>query len=200
LGFCAERKQVWSEWELVAVIVGTDDPTQFTVHNKLLVPINVDFDIGWPQRIEAGNYADLRPNSFPVGVSWQVIRQINSSGISIGEPMGDSITAVGPADWIDVSKLVDGGYYFYPIITNNLDENCEVSINDGLAHEIRPCIVPARAQSIGVGYYRWYPKSNVTLYCGQERIQEDLPPTVEEGTPPYDHSAEGAILITVGEP
>lgn len=200
LGFCAERKEVGSGWELVAVIVRTDDPTQFTVHNELLTPIKVEFGIGWSERIEARNTADLRPNSFPVDISWQVIRQINSSGIPIGEPMGNSITAVGPADWVDVSKLVDGGYFFYPIITNNLDDNCEVSINDGLAYEIRPCIIPARAQSIGIGYYRWYPKSNVTLYCDQERIQKDLPPTVKEGTPPYDHTVEGAILITVGEP
>lgn len=135
------------------------------IQNKLVLPIRIfingDFEgVIYPDTEKLFVMVDFSSN-----VEWNVVKQKNSDGIPIGDDMGGIWKDVQADEVLVVDNYIDGSFYFYPILTNNTDEDCVVSINDDTSFEDEAGTVNARKANVGLGYFLLFSDSNVTLYC-----------------------------------
>lgn len=173
----------------------------FTIQNKLRRAIEVSAD-----DVYLGNVAPNREKSFfvtgfPVEVSTRVQRAQNADGQPIGEALSavfNDLVNVGDTQVV-VNKVGDQEY-FWPIITNTLDVDCTLVINEGYDDQVDTgVVVPAHAEQQAVGYFKLYDDANVTLKCGDDTYWWGLRPSKTEGTSfSADVEADsGAIEFTV---
>lgn len=148
----------------------TSSRESFIVQNKLALPINIYIDNVYKGTVEKYSEEKFFLESIPVNVSWSIIKQQSGSTSSIGDNMGATFINVKNDAKLTVNNYVVSQLYFYPIITNNADKSCEISINDGYITQNRPgASIPAHSKRVALGYYKAFTNSNITLYCG-ERI------------------------------
>lgn len=55
--------------------------------------------------------------------------------------------------------------FFYLILYNDSETNCNLIVNDGLESEQKVGIIRAGQQNVHAGYYRLFSNSNVSLHC-----------------------------------
>ena len=68
---------------------------------------------------------------------------------------------------LEITHKIGDSYYFYPILDNLTNSDCNVTINDGLEDEQEAGVIRLGSQNVHIGYYKWYSNSNVTLYCDE---------------------------------
>lgn len=155
----------------------------FSVNNKLIRPIAIYVDGSYKGEVDSDSTKSFVTDQFPVTVKWEIVKETTSGGVPIGDNMGGFFDGVSDRESITVDSRVAEQPYFYPIITNNSDVDCKVIINEGWASENDPpAIVPAHKENVGLGYYKLYSNSNVTLNCDDKFYWWGIRPNEEKGT------------------
>lgn len=147
------------------VILTPMPPKLITVTNQLLLPIRVYLD-----EVDRGQIDDMTTktyllDSFPVKLRWELVRTSNANGEPWGEMMGATYSPFNEGTTIEVTNIIADTFYFFPLLSNDTDQACEISINDGYSNERRLGYLPAHTRNVTAGYYTWLYNSNVTLYC-----------------------------------
>jgi hypothetical protein len=101
-------------------------------------------------------------------ISYDSNTELTSTGESIGESISGKIEDVIAGQAIDITSASGVQRYFYPLIANELEENCSFIINQGTAAQYKPdAYIPAHSEKVGLGYYRLYDDSNIVFHCGK---------------------------------
>lgn len=140
----------------------------FTIVNRLALAVDVIIDDVHKGVVKSHSAEKFIIDNYPVDVKWVTIKQRTSVGSRIGEEMQGVFIGVGPREVVTITNLVNGHFFFYPILSNHTTIDCEPVINRGMeVGEIRPgVLIEAGQENIGLGYYTLYSNSNVTLICG----------------------------------
>ena len=144
----------------------TPDTPYAIINNKLELPIKVYVDDIYKGIVEPLSAKTLLLDSYPVNVKWEVDRRKHDGGTSIGDEMSGIFHRVDSGVLLEVSNVVGNISYFYPILSNETDTDCSISINDGYVSEQIPGILLAHKSNVVSGYFILYSNSNITLYCG----------------------------------
>jgi hypothetical protein len=121
-----------------------------------------------------------------------VVKETTSSGRPIGDNMGGKMADIHSGESITIDHTVGDQRYFYLYISNHTSEDCEVTVNKGWQSEnATDAVVPANTDEIGLGYYKLFENSNVTLDCGGKERWWGLQP---------DESGEGSFYDRVRSP
>lgn len=151
-----------------AVIVTAAKP-QFNVTNSLVLPVRIYIDEVDKGVVESSAVKVFLMDSFPVKVRWSVVKETTSNGRPLGHDMGGIFSTVNSGEKLEINNKVSGQAYFYPLITNNTKNDCDVTINKGWKSEnVMGASVPAKTVLVGLGYFELYTNSNVTLDCEGE--------------------------------
>lgn len=138
-----------------------------SISNKLYLSVKITIDGIDKGTVNADGAKTFLLDSYPVSVTWSVVKETTTEGAPLGHDMGRTINAVNPGDQIIIDNVVDNQPYFAPFITNPTDTGCEVTINKGWKSEyVTNAVVSAKTDNVSLGYYQLYPNSNVTLDCG----------------------------------
>lgn len=137
-----------------------------SVHNDLVLPVQISLDDINQRYLEAGSSLVVNLMNETVNVKWRVSPKTISGGLAMGHEMSGGWIAVRAGSSITINSTASGMSYFYPIISNETDMSCEFVVNDGYPNVDRPgAYVAKRVSRVGLGYYRFFSNSNVTLYC-----------------------------------
>jgi uncharacterized protein (TIGR03437 family) len=111
------------------------------------------------------------PSQPTMNVTFDVISTQTAEGMAIGDPISgyfDPLTnPTGTLNFtISNSFPSTDTYYFAPLITNISGTTLEMAVNYGLqAQNECNCTVPSGAGAITIGYYLYYPNSNVAAFA-----------------------------------
>jgi len=177
------------------------DPPCYTFTNHLATRVKVWIEGVEKGTLEPGATKTFWGSSSPVKVRWESIPQTNLSGKSIGIPMSAEAPNISNGSKYEIINKIGNELFFAPVLTNNTDAPCEVSIDDGYAGEERPGILNPGAQNVFVGYHQLYQNSNVKLYCKDKVYFWGLP----VGAAPGEHNPlleyiqpqSGLVLLSV---
>lgn len=197
-GYCEQAVQPRTVGYLSARSKTPEPFPYVTIDNPLLMPVKVYADGLYRAQIEPGGSKTLVMDSYPVNIRWDIVRSTDSNGQPIGDEISGEFLRVFSGDWLFVAPDGDNGVVFFPVVSNNSGQECDVTINEGLPQENQCCLLHSGGQQIGLGYYWWVPETRVTFQCGQTRTQRDLPPMKAGGDPPYSYpdSGEGVIVLS----
>ncbi len=146
-------------------------PPKLSVVNSLALPVMVyvNDNPAYTVRIAPNSNADIElvgNSEFPATVRWEMLRDTGSSGQPLGESLGGIFTkTVEKGRKIDLKNVWSGNYYFYPIISNNTNQSCNIVVNEGLLSQGNPGFINPYKKNIAPGYYKWTSNSNVALHC-----------------------------------
>lgn len=150
--------------ETPPLIAGT--PLTATIINGLVLPVQIQIDGTERGTIDAQSRKVFVISGYPARVRFDVMLRTVSDGLPLGDRFWGEWSEVYPNAELQINNIVGDQYYFYPIVTNNTDFACSFSINDGYPSENRPSAsIPHHVGMVGLGYYRFYSNSNVTLFC-----------------------------------
>lgn len=151
-------------------LTSTPDRPFAIINNKLELPIKVYVDDIYKGIAEPLSWKTLLLDSYPVNVKWEVDRRKLNEETVMGDEMSGIFHNVETGVFLQVSNVVGNVPYFYPILSNDTDTDCTISINDGTIAEQRPGVLLAHTSNVVSGYFILYSNANVTLYCnGQPR-------------------------------
>ena len=158
-------------------------PEAFLVQNRLVLPVRFFIDGAYQAEIGALSDLSVPLASGSVNLRWEVVKETTSSGRALGDEMGGDISNIAPGDIVLIDNLVGEQAYFYPRVSNNTAQECEVIVNYGWENEnITGALLPAHSPPIGLGYYKLFTNSNLTLDCPQAIHWWGLrPEEVDEG-------------------
>lgn len=163
-----------SPWTTTAsfrpILPPTAIPTQnpkITVVNHLAVPVDISINNTLHYTLAPAAQFDIPIEGDKVAVLFNAAVQKNADGIELGERLAGFVDPVTADQTINITNVIGVQYYFFPIITNTLSEDCSVVVNKGTAWENKPqAYIPAKGTAIGLGYYRLFNESNIVLDCG----------------------------------
>ncbi len=141
---------------------------QITVNNELGLGVKIYANGEYRGKIKAyskRNFSFYSNADFPAEIKWEIIQQKDSAGTPIGNPTSGTIKRVDNHSEVNIEHIFDENYFFMPIITNNTEMQCKITVNDGLASEQYAGILLANAKNVNIGYYQWKKNSNLTLDC-----------------------------------
>ncbi len=139
----------------------------FLLKNQLVLPVHVYLNGAYLGDLAAGTDLNYVLPGAPASLRWELAKETTKSGRAIGDDMGATIQGVAAGQVIEITNVVGDQAYFYPTISNQTGEDCEAIFNQGWESENVPdAIVPANSEGIGLGYYKLFSNSNVTLICG----------------------------------
>lgn len=169
----------------------------FQIENKLLLPIDVQIDGLAKGQVAAQRSKTFLLNAFPAVVDWEMIRQTTSEGRPIGDEMGGVFDAVVGGDVLVVDNVIVGQAYFYPVVSNQSNSDCEVIVNRDWENEtVLEAVVPANASEVELGYYKLFTNSNLTLDCPESIYWWGMRPGEGEDQSFYDEVGVGTGVIT----
>ena len=161
----------------------TPGPALCLVKNQLVLPIRVYINGASRGEVAAQSEQSFPLDGEPARLVWEVVKETTVEGRPLGDEMGATIDGVGRGTVIAVSHVVGRQPYFYPIISNRTDHDCEVTINMGWQDEnVTNAVVAAKQNDVGLGYFRLYGNSNVILNCGGDLHWWGVRPTEQSGT------------------
>jgi hypothetical protein len=141
-------------------------PAAFLVKNKLILPIRIFINDRYSGEVEAQAEQVFHLDRDPVQVRWEIVKETTAEGKPLGHDMGATFSSIARGAVVTVNNIVGDQAYFYPFISNHTDKDCEVTINLGWQSEnVTKAVVPAGKDDVGLGYFRLYTNSNVTLNC-----------------------------------
>jgi hypothetical protein len=136
------------------------------IRNDLARPVIISINSVDQGELQDGGVKTYRPNRFPASLSWSEVKQTTEKGTPLGHEMGGAFQNIAVGDEITLDNLVENQPYFYPIITNLTNMDCEVTINKGWKSEsITHAVSSAKTDRVGFGYYELYTNSNLVLDC-----------------------------------
>jgi hypothetical protein len=179
-----EKNKNWQWWverflvPLLVVIVaayistaGIFKQLKITIVNQLALPVVVTVNNSYSNRIQPNESRTITlfsDDEFPANVKWKVERNKNSSGALIGEEIGEEIKLVDKGAKIKVDNEIGLTTYFYPVIMNNTDSKCFITVNDGLSISYDIGASSPHTFTNITGYYKYATNSNVTLKCSDQ--------------------------------
>lgn len=162
-------------------------PAVFVVINKLVLPIRISINGAYRGEVGARSLVQFPLDSEPVHVTWEIIKETTAEGQPLGDDMGTTVSGIRRGAVLTVNNVVGGQAYFYPFISNRTDCDCAVTINRGWRDEnVTHAIISAGQDNVGLGYFRLFENSNVTLDCGDERYWWGLASDESAGKSFYD--------------
>lgn len=148
--------------EVVAVTVSVP---KFTMNNYLILPISVYIDGNYVGNIENSSSKVFVLDSYPVRISWKIVKKTTSTGQLLGDDMENSFIVTNNQT-INVTNIIGSQQYFYPIINNKTNKNCSVIINDTWINRYDTnSSALANTDNVGFGYYKFFINSNVSMNC-----------------------------------
>lgn len=146
-------------------------PGAFMVVNKLALPVRLSVNGDPQENLAASASRTISLGDASARLDWEVVKETTNSGRPIGDDMGGKMDDIHSGETITIDYMVADQPYFYLYINNRSDEDCEVTVNKGWENEnATDAVVPANSDKIGLGYYKLFENSNVTLDCdGHER-------------------------------
>jgi len=167
--------------------VAGNNSASISITNKLLLAVNIYVGNTLQGVVNASSTKAFIFEKYPVSVGWNVIKQTTVKGIPLGNDMAGTFDGVNVGDEISIDNIVADQPYFYPILDNNTNTDCLVTINKGWQGEfVTGATVPAHTANIGFGYYELYTNSNVYLDCGGQIYWWGQQPDVTTGTSFFD--------------
>jgi hypothetical protein len=160
--------------------------------------VNIQIDGVERGGVESGQTTQFSIDRYPAYVHFSVEKQTSADGNPIGDEMTGHWDSVEKETHLDITNVIGDSFFFYPLIHNNTDLNCQIHVNDGYSSEIIPGWVNSKSTA-AAGYYRYYSDSNVTLYCwGDDRfVYWGIHPTdTDSGTGLYVDSNSGLCDLT----
>lgn len=140
-----------------------------TIINKLRLPIHIAIDKIDKGAIGEGSDKTYLLDSFPVMVDWNVIKETTVKGRPLGDDMSGTFTGINSGNTLTIDNVIGDQAFFYPIISNTTGTDCDVVINKGWKSEnVTKAVIPANTNNVGMGYYKLFTNSNVTLTCGAD--------------------------------
>ena len=120
--------------------------------------------------IDAHTSAFFYPDELPAKVSYTVVKSTMTNGRYIGDEMKGSWASVTRWETLHIDSTIDEDSYFYLIVTNKLNTDCSVILNEGMNSENSPGAVVESSKSVELGYYKLFKNSNVVLSCDDGTI------------------------------
>jgi len=160
----------------------TVDAPKFTVYNRLYLPISIYIDKKYIGEVTGQSSKIFILNSYPVKVDWSIVKVTLSNGAQLGNEMGESFENITNGSYIVVDNVVGNQLYFFPIISNNTQKNCFVTINESWEDSfVTNATVTAYASNVSIGYFRLYSNSNVFLNCDGQSYWWGLRSGINQG-------------------
>jgi len=135
------------------------------ISNHLELDVKVSIDGDDQGVVKSNSMKRFVMSNDPVRVDWEVVHITNGSGDIVGNELSAHWLGVEPGSQLDIDNLVGDIPFFFPIVSNNTDYDCEISVNDGLEEEYRPGMIEGKKTNVVMGYHHLYSDSNVSLYC-----------------------------------
>ncbi len=148
------------------VVATAHPPSKATVENQLRVSINVYVNEVYQGQVAAQATGTFSLSSIPATVRFGVIKWKGADGTLYGDDMGGTFSGVHDGANLVVSNIIGDQFYFFPIMNNNSNLDCNAVVNEGHPTQQPAGGVNANSQNVGLGYYKWFSDSNVTVYCG----------------------------------
>lgn len=169
--------------------------------NHLENPVSIYIDGSYRGRLDADASKFFYVEEFPVEVSFTTIRSTTTAGNSIGDYMTGSWSAVERWESIQIEATIASKMFFYPVVTNELETDCTVTVNEGYKAENSPGAVIGRSKTVQFGYYQLFKNSNILFICkdGKNYWWGDRVGQNSEGTPLYQmlEGRSGILRITL---
>src|ERR1700752_603780 len=143
------------------------EPPKFIIQNFLVLPAKIYIDDEYQGQIASSITKTFLLRSVPAKVRFEMIPALDSNNQPWGESIEGVFFQVDNGSTLSITNVVGDNFYFYPLLSNYTNQNCEISINDGLYSERRIGTLTAGQQNVAAGYYKLFSNSNVTLYCGE---------------------------------
>lgn len=147
------------------------------VQNRLVLPVRVVIAGVLQGEVPAQSEATFNLAASPVRLDWEVVKETTSSGRGLGDLMSASMDGVTAGQVVEITRLAGDQEFFYPRISNRLGVECEVMVNKGWESEnVTNAVVPENSDEVGLGYYKLFTNSNVTLNCAEKEYWWGLQP------------------------
>jgi len=162
-------------------------PGAFVVANELNLPVRLSINGAPLENLAAGASRSISLGDASARLDWEVVKETTSSGRPIGDDMGGKMEDIHSGEIINIDNLVADQPYFYLYISNHSADDCEVTVNKGWQDEnATDAVVPANSDEIGLGYYKLFEDSNVTLDCDGKESWWGLQPGESRDDSFYD--------------
>ncbi len=169
--------------------------------NHLENPVSIYIDGSYRGRLDADTSKFFYVEEFPLDVAFTTIRSTTTAGNSIGDYMTGSWNAVDRWESIQIEATIAGKMFFYPVVTNALDTDCSVTVNEGYKAENSPGAAIGRSKTVQFGYYQLFKNSNILFLCkdGKTYWWGDRVGQNSAGTPLYQmlEGRSGILRITL---
>lgn len=147
------------------------------VRNRLVLPVRLLSSGVLLAELPAGSDVTLMLPVYPGRLDWLVVKETTSSGRGLGDEMAGWFDSVATGQVLEIYRLAGDQEFFYPRITNNTSQDCEKTVNKGWESEnATGAVVLAGGEQVGLGYFKLFTNSNVTLVCGEQEYWWGLQP------------------------
>jgi hypothetical protein len=156
---------------------GSPGSPAFLVKNHLLRPVRVFVNDAYIGEVDAGASLSFPLEKSPALARWEVVKETTDTGKPIGDDMAASNQELKAGATLEVTHIAGGQAFFYPYISNKTGQDCDITINKGWKDETVPgASVGANTDEVGVGYFKLFKNSNISLDCdGRIRYWGVLP-------------------------
>ena len=138
----------------------TPDSPYVIIRNELMERISIYIEDTLKSTIEPLSVKIFVLESIPAKISWNTERD------SVAEiEIGSTFVQVNDGAQLIIDNIINQESYFYPILSNNTENDCEITINDGYVSKTSAGVIKAHTTAMAVGYYQLLSNSNVTLNC-----------------------------------
>ncbi|HUP90567.1 MAG TPA: Ig-like domain-containing protein [Longimicrobiales bacterium] len=141
---------------------------KISVNNTLRLGITVKVNGGTIGTVPLQSTREFTINTpSALTLSWDIIRQVRTDGVSIGDNFGGVFDPFAPTffEAFEVDHTIGNETYFGPYVDNNSTADWLMVVNWGLQYENRcNCTAPRNTKSIFLGYYRWVPATTIRAY------------------------------------
>jgi hypothetical protein len=162
---------------VVSKEAGAIQPGVVLVQNRLVLPVRIVIAGALQGEVPAQSDATFILVSSPSRLDWEVVKETTSSGRGLGDVMSGSVEHEAAGEVVEITRLAGDQEFFYPRITNHLGVECEVIVNKGWESEnITSAVVPENSEGVGLGYFKLFTNSNVTLICDGKEYWWGLQP------------------------
>lgn len=156
---------------------GAMQPGVVIVQNSLVLPVRIIIGGVLQGEVSAQSDAAFNLAVSPARLDWQVIKETTSSGRGLGDPMSGWLESVTVGEVVEITRLAGDQEFFYPRVSNHLGVECEVIVNKGWESEnVTDAVVPANSDDVGLGYFKLFTNSNVSLNCDGKEYWWGLQP------------------------
>ncbi len=147
------------------------------VQNRLVLPVRIVIAGVLQGEVLPESDATFTLAVSPARLDWETVKETTTSGRGLGDRMAGSLEGIAVGQIVEITRQAGDQEFFYPRITNRLDLDCEATVNKGWENEnITGAVVPANSEAIGLGYFKLFTNSNVTMNCGEQEYWWGLQP------------------------